>query len=196
MGSRKPGDTCGRKVRREKELRVRRAIKAGTGNGEPGTGNPPERPGGQAPGDTCGRKVRRKKELRVRRAIKAGTGNGEPGTGNPPKAGRLRELPKWQSAPDGREPGFGGRKPAFVPASRNYSGQAGSGGQAKSHGTWNPPKRPGGQALEPETCNCRSYLTPPTLRHNVDSSTVAPEATRGWPCRPAPRRPGRPRKPQ
>ena len=38
QGNGKPGDTCFRNQRREQELRVRRAIRAGTGNGEPGTG--------------------------------------------------------------------------------------------------------------------------------------------------------------
>ena len=75
-------------------------------------------------------------------------------------------LCHWSfAAADGRESGFGGREPA-------QTGRPGNGQNPTALGT-----RQRGQAGR--LWNCRSYLTPSTLRHNVASTTAAPGATRG-----------------
>jgi hypothetical protein len=53
------------------------------------------------------------------------------------------ELPKRQTAADGREPGFGGREPAQIKDSTGRAGRPGNRQNPTALGTW----------------NCRSYLT-------------------------------------
>ena len=103
------------------------------GNRERGTGNRGRGTGNRKHGDTRGRKERREQELRVRSAEcrvrndrhwsfvtgqlqrQGDSGKGDEGRGT-------RKLPKRQTAANGRESGFGGRKPAQTGRVFNRSG--------------------------------------------------------------------------
>jgi len=90
-------------------------------------------------------------------------GNGGRGTRGPPEAGRPRGDGTAKMADGGRRPGIGNRKPGTGKIPRHLEPAT------------------GGQALEPQTWNCRSYLTSSTALHNLESSTAARGATRGSP---------------
>ena len=79
------------------------------------------------------------------------------------QTGGTRELPKRQTAADGRESGFGGREPAQAEESTGRAGRPGNWQNPTALGTCLPPGRP-------ETWNCRYYLTSSTAHHNLESS--------------------------
>ena len=119
---------------------------------------------------------------------------------SPPHRGGMNRPPAmprawaWLVACGQQDSGFGNRE------------------RANPHGTWNPPqagrlwncrctandqgRMTKDQCQSVGTLNGLSYLISSTLRHNVESSTAGRRATRGSSLRLAPRRPGRPRKPQ